>query len=261
MSILAAFIPSVSTACCSMSVIHRSVCMVEALPLIWHDTDENYRDNAALLCCCRQVCPAGDNCENQGFTKRLYAETEVVQTADRGWGLKANQPLKKVSIGTTDIVSLFEQLSCGSVTYMLGFMQSSLQKVQFMVSESDMKCVFLSLGWVCDRVCGRGDRRRRVPAADQTCPWKPHDQLLHAHSHKGNSAAPNHPSKERSVPSFLQLIPAQFCFIGSGHRRRAKGQLVAVYKPQLQPKLWNTEVDGKRRRTHRTLRPLWHRHR
>lgn len=72
---------------------------------------------------------------------------------------------------------------------------------------------------------------------------------------------PNHPSKERSPPSSLQFIRAQFCFIGSGHRRRAKGQLVAVYKPQLQPKLWNTEVDGKRRRTHRTLRPLWHRHR
>lgn len=45
-----------------------------------------------------QVCPAGDNCENQCFTKRLYAETEVVKTADRGWGLKANQPVKKVCI-------------------------------------------------------------------------------------------------------------------------------------------------------------------
>uniref|UniRef100_H3DES3 Histone-lysine N-methyltransferase NSD3 n=1 Tax=Tetraodon nigroviridis TaxID=99883 RepID=H3DES3_TETNG len=45
--------------------------------------------------CHPQVCPAGDNCENQCFTKRLYAETEVVKTADRGWGLKANQPIKK----------------------------------------------------------------------------------------------------------------------------------------------------------------------
>lgn len=82
--------------------------MAEALPLIWHDRDENDPSNAALLFCCCQVCPAGDNCENQGFTKRLYAETEVVKTADRGWGLTANQPLKKVSIDMTVIVSLFE---------------------------------------------------------------------------------------------------------------------------------------------------------
>lgn len=45
-----------------------------------------------------QVCPAGDSCENQCFSKRLYAETEVVKTDDRGWGLKTNQVLRKVSV-------------------------------------------------------------------------------------------------------------------------------------------------------------------
>uniref|UniRef100_A0A3Q2Q2A5 Nuclear receptor binding SET domain protein 3 n=1 Tax=Fundulus heteroclitus TaxID=8078 RepID=A0A3Q2Q2A5_FUNHE len=36
--------------------------------------------------CHPQVCPGGDRCENQSFTKRLYAETEVMKTEGRGWG-------------------------------------------------------------------------------------------------------------------------------------------------------------------------------
>lgn len=79
------------------------------------------------------MCPAGDNCENQGFTKRLYAETEVVKTADRGWGLKANQPLKKVCTA----MNVLEQLSCRSITCI---------PVAFMVSESDTKDLFVFLG-------------------------------------------------------------------------------------------------------------------
>uniref|UniRef100_A0A3B3DR07 Histone-lysine N-methyltransferase NSD3 n=1 Tax=Oryzias melastigma TaxID=30732 RepID=A0A3B3DR07_ORYME len=45
--------------------------------------------------CHPQVCPAGENCENQNFTKRLYAETEVMKTEGRGWGLRTNQTLRK----------------------------------------------------------------------------------------------------------------------------------------------------------------------
>uniref|UniRef100_A0A3Q3R8G7 Histone-lysine N-methyltransferase NSD3 n=1 Tax=Monopterus albus TaxID=43700 RepID=A0A3Q3R8G7_MONAL len=45
--------------------------------------------------CHPQVCPAGDSCENQCFTKRLYAETEVFKTEGRGWGLRTNQALRK----------------------------------------------------------------------------------------------------------------------------------------------------------------------
>ncbi|XP_044050985.1 histone-lysine N-methyltransferase NSD3 isoform X7 [Siniperca chuatsi] len=45
--------------------------------------------------CHPQVCPAGDGCENQCFSKRLYAETEVIKTDGRGWGLRTNQALRK----------------------------------------------------------------------------------------------------------------------------------------------------------------------
>uniref|UniRef100_A0A8C5E4C6 Histone-lysine N-methyltransferase NSD3 n=1 Tax=Gouania willdenowi TaxID=441366 RepID=A0A8C5E4C6_GOUWI len=45
--------------------------------------------------CHPQVCSAGENCENQCFSKRLYAETEVIRTEGRGWGLRTNQALRK----------------------------------------------------------------------------------------------------------------------------------------------------------------------
>uniref|UniRef100_A0A7N9AVL7 Nuclear receptor binding SET domain protein 3 n=1 Tax=Mastacembelus armatus TaxID=205130 RepID=A0A7N9AVL7_9TELE len=45
--------------------------------------------------CHPQVCPAGELCENQCFTKQLYAETEVIKTEGRGWGLRTNQALRK----------------------------------------------------------------------------------------------------------------------------------------------------------------------
>lgn len=99
--------------------------------------------------------------------------------------------------------SLLEQMSCSSITRMGGFIQCNLQKVAFMVSETTWNVCLYPLGWVCDRICGWGDRCRRVPAANQTGPWKPHDQLLHAHSHKGNLATSNHHWKKRCPPNFL----------------------------------------------------------
>lgn len=48
--------------------------------------------------CHPQVCPAGDRCQNQCFSKRLYPDSEVIKTSGRGWGLKTKQDLKKVRI-------------------------------------------------------------------------------------------------------------------------------------------------------------------
>uniref|UniRef100_A0A3B4E5H3 Histone-lysine N-methyltransferase NSD3 n=1 Tax=Pygocentrus nattereri TaxID=42514 RepID=A0A3B4E5H3_PYGNA len=45
--------------------------------------------------CHPQVCPAGERCLNQSFSKRIYADTEVIKTSARGWGLKTKQDLKK----------------------------------------------------------------------------------------------------------------------------------------------------------------------
>uniref|UniRef100_A0A3Q3WSA6 Histone-lysine N-methyltransferase NSD3 n=1 Tax=Mola mola TaxID=94237 RepID=A0A3Q3WSA6_MOLML len=62
--------------------------------------------------CHPQVCPAGDSCENQCFSKRLYAETEVIKTADRGWGLKTNQALKKGDFVTEYVGEVIDSEEC-----------------------------------------------------------------------------------------------------------------------------------------------------
>lgn len=46
--------------------------------------------------CHPQVCPAGDRCQNQCFTKRLYPDAEVIKTERRGWGLRTKRSIKKV---------------------------------------------------------------------------------------------------------------------------------------------------------------------
>lgn len=121
-------------------------------------------------------------------------------------------------------------------------------------AQPQIECLCFPSGWLCDRVCGGGDRLWGVPATYQTCPWKPCDQLLHAHPHQGNirdmgkcwNAAPSKDFKPCPLP-------------GSGDRRWPQRKLISLYEPQLQPKLWNPEVDGERRCSHRSLCPLWHR--
>ncbi|KAG9354712.1 hypothetical protein JZ751_001425 [Albula glossodonta] len=62
--------------------------------------------------CHPQVCPAGDSCQNQCFTKRLYPETEVIKTEGRGWGLKTKQDLKKGDFVTEYVGELIDSEEC-----------------------------------------------------------------------------------------------------------------------------------------------------
>uniref|UniRef100_A0A3P9P7E6 Histone-lysine N-methyltransferase NSD3 n=1 Tax=Poecilia reticulata TaxID=8081 RepID=A0A3P9P7E6_POERE len=62
--------------------------------------------------CHPQVCPAGDRCENQCFSKRLYAETEVVKTEGRGWGLRTNQTLRKGDFVTEYVGEVIDSEEC-----------------------------------------------------------------------------------------------------------------------------------------------------
>lgn len=47
--------------------------------------------------CHPQVCPSGERCCNQDFTKRLYPETKIIKTPGKGWGLISLRDIKKVS--------------------------------------------------------------------------------------------------------------------------------------------------------------------
>lgn len=53
--------------------------------------------NAMMMYECHPaLCPAGENCQNQFFTKRLYPSQQPYKTEGRGWGLKATVDIKKV---------------------------------------------------------------------------------------------------------------------------------------------------------------------
>lgn len=47
--------------------------------------------------CHPQVCPNGERCCNQDFTKRLYPETKIIKTPGKGWGLISLRDIKKVT--------------------------------------------------------------------------------------------------------------------------------------------------------------------
>jgi len=42
------------------------------------------------------VCPAGERCQNQCFSKRQYPEVQIFRTLARGWGLQAKTDIRKV---------------------------------------------------------------------------------------------------------------------------------------------------------------------
>uniref|UniRef100_UPI00398E5B1C histone-lysine N-methyltransferase NSD3 isoform X3 n=1 Tax=Pristiophorus japonicus TaxID=55135 RepID=UPI00398E5B1C len=62
--------------------------------------------------CHPTVCPAGERCQNQCFTKRLYPETELVRTEARGWGLCTKVDIKKGQFVTEYVGELIDEEEC-----------------------------------------------------------------------------------------------------------------------------------------------------
>ncbi|KAJ7988826.1 hypothetical protein DPEC_G00313220 [Dallia pectoralis] len=71
--------------------------------------------NRMLMCECHpQVCPNGDKCCNQDFTKRLYPETKIFKAAGKGWGLVALRDIKKGEFVNEYIGELIDEEECRS---------------------------------------------------------------------------------------------------------------------------------------------------
>ncbi|KAM4809652.1 histone-lysine N-methyltransferase NSD2 [Rhinophrynus dorsalis] len=62
--------------------------------------------------CHPQVCPAGDRCQNQGFTKRQYPETKIIKTEGKGWGLIATRDIKKGEFVNEYVGELIDEEEC-----------------------------------------------------------------------------------------------------------------------------------------------------
>ncbi|XP_058471471.1 histone-lysine N-methyltransferase NSD2 [Solea solea] len=62
--------------------------------------------------CHPQVCPTGERCCNQDFTKRLYPETKIIKTPGKGWGLVALRDIKKGEFVNEYIGELVDEEEC-----------------------------------------------------------------------------------------------------------------------------------------------------
>ncbi|XP_060585586.1 histone-lysine N-methyltransferase NSD2-like isoform X2 [Ruditapes philippinarum] len=69
--------------------------------------------NAMMMYECHPaLCPAGDNCQNQFFTKRLYPSQQPYKTEGRGWGLKATVDIKKGQFVNEYVGDLIDEEEC-----------------------------------------------------------------------------------------------------------------------------------------------------
>ncbi|XP_070835834.1 histone-lysine N-methyltransferase NSD2 isoform X1 [Chaetodon trifascialis] len=62
--------------------------------------------------CHPQVCPSGERCCNQDFTKRLYPETKIIKTPGKGWGLVCLRDIKKGEFVNEYIGELIDEEEC-----------------------------------------------------------------------------------------------------------------------------------------------------
>ncbi|XP_072923856.1 uncharacterized protein nsd1a isoform X2 [Hemitrygon akajei] len=62
--------------------------------------------------CHPAVCPAGEKCQNQCFTKRQYPEVEILRTPGRGWGLLAKYNIKKGQFVNEYVGEVIDEEEC-----------------------------------------------------------------------------------------------------------------------------------------------------
>ncbi|XP_053317865.1 histone-lysine N-methyltransferase, H3 lysine-36 specific [Spea bombifrons] len=69
--------------------------------------------NRMLLYECHpSVCPTGESCQNQAFSKRQYPEVEIFRTLSRGWGLRCKTDIKKGEFVNEYVGELIDEEEC-----------------------------------------------------------------------------------------------------------------------------------------------------
>ncbi|XP_035382904.1 histone-lysine N-methyltransferase NSD2 [Electrophorus electricus] len=69
--------------------------------------------NRMLLYECHpQVCPAGERCQNQCFTKRQYSQVEIFRTLARGWGMRCCHDIKKGEFVSEYVGEVIDEEEC-----------------------------------------------------------------------------------------------------------------------------------------------------
>ncbi|XP_059743826.1 histone-lysine N-methyltransferase NSD2 isoform X2 [Bos taurus] len=75
-------------------------------------SDSQCLNRMLMFECHPQVCPAGESCQNQCFTKRQYPETKIVRTDGKGWGLVAKRDIRKGEFVNEYVGELIDEEEC-----------------------------------------------------------------------------------------------------------------------------------------------------
>ncbi|KAM8972021.1 histone-lysine N-methyltransferase, H3 lysine-36 specific [Pelodytes ibericus] len=62
--------------------------------------------------CHTSVCPAGERCQNQAFSKRQYPDVEIFRTLSRGWGLRCKSDIKKGEFVNEYVGEMIDEEEC-----------------------------------------------------------------------------------------------------------------------------------------------------
>ncbi|KAM9311642.1 histone-lysine N-methyltransferase, H3 lysine-36 specific [Gastrophryne carolinensis] len=69
--------------------------------------------NRMLLYECHpSVCPAGEHCQNQAFSKRQYPDVEIFRTLSRGWGLRCKVDIRKGEFVNEYVGEMIDEEEC-----------------------------------------------------------------------------------------------------------------------------------------------------
>ncbi|AWP00048.1 nsd1a [Scophthalmus maximus] len=77
-------------------------------------TDSECINRMLLYECHPQVCPAGERCLNQAFSKRQYSQVEIFRTLSRGWGLRCVHDIKKGQFVSEYVGEVIDEEECRS---------------------------------------------------------------------------------------------------------------------------------------------------
>ncbi|KAJ8351349.1 hypothetical protein SKAU_G00228250 [Synaphobranchus kaupii] len=104
--------------------------------------------------CHPQVCPAGEGCQNQAFTKRQYTQVEIFRTLARGWGLRGISDIKKGEFVNEYVGEMIDEEEC----------RARIRHAQ----ENDI-CNFYMLTLDKDRIIDAGPKGNQARFMNHSC--------------------------------------------------------------------------------------------
>uniref|UniRef100_A0A8C7J8F5 [histone H3]-lysine(36) N-dimethyltransferase n=1 Tax=Oncorhynchus kisutch TaxID=8019 RepID=A0A8C7J8F5_ONCKI len=104
--------------------------------------------------CHPQVCPAGNGCLNQAFTKRQYSQVEIFRTLARGWGLRCAHDIKKGEFVNEYVGEVIDEDEC---------------RVRIKHAQDNDICNFYMLTLDKDRIIDAGPKGNQARFMNHSC--------------------------------------------------------------------------------------------